>query len=125
MTKKRILVVDDEATITSRLKMNLEATGAYEVKEENRGNHALATAREFRPDLILLDLVMPDVTGEQVAADIQADPKLGQTPIVFLTAVVTKTEASERGHSAGGQTILAKPVDVDELIQCIQTQLKT
>ena len=125
MTKKRILVVDNEATITSRLKMNLEATGAYEVKEENRGNHALATAREFRPDLILLDLVMPNTTGEQVASDIQADPELGQTPIVFLTAAVTEDGASVRVHSALGRRILPKPVDISEVIHCIQTQLKT
>ena len=61
--KKRILLVDDEPSITRLLKLNLEQTGDYEVATENVSKAALATAEEFRPDLILLDVMMPDLDG--------------------------------------------------------------
>ena len=63
MSRKRILVIDDEASFTRNLKLNLEETGEYEVREENKGTEGLTAAREFRPDLILLDVIMPDMAG--------------------------------------------------------------
>src|SRR5258706_15639749 len=86
MLPKKILVVDDEVTITRLLKLNLEKTGAYVVREENRGAKAYAAAREFKPDLILLDVMMPDLDGGEVAAQLQADPLMKGIPIIFLTA---------------------------------------
>src|SRR5687768_9940814 len=91
MVKKKILVVDDEASITRLLKLNLEK-GAYVVRTENEGTKALAAAKDFKPDLILLDVMMPDIDGGDVAAIIQADPLLCAVPIVFLTAAVKKEE---------------------------------
>lgn len=121
--KKRILVVDDEPGLTRLIRLNLEATGDYEVREENRGVQALAAARAFRPDLILLDVMMPDKEGGDVAAEIQEDPALAQTPIVFLTAIVTRQEAGPAGSEIAGHTFLAKPVRREDLIQCIEAQL--
>ena len=68
MSRKRILVVDDETSITRLLKMNLELIGNFEVREENSGAHAIEAAREFKPDLILLDVMMTDMDGGEVAA---------------------------------------------------------
>ena len=65
--KKRILLVDDEPAFTRLMKLNLECNSAYEVKVENDGGKALAAARAYRPDLIFLDVIMPDVDGGQVA----------------------------------------------------------
>ena len=88
--KKRILVVDDEPEITFMVKLNLEQTGRYEVRTENLGRRAIEAAREFRPDLILLDVMMPDMLGSEIAEQLQADPKLRAIKFVFLTAMVTK-----------------------------------
>ena len=92
MTKKKILVVDDEASITRLLKLNLEKTGAYSVRTENEGIKTVEAAREFKPDLILLDVMMPDIDGGDVAAKLQADGLLNDVPLVFLTAAVKKEE---------------------------------
>lgn len=125
MAKKRILIIDDEPAVTRGLKLNLEATGAYEVREEHKGARALDAAREFRPVLILLDVMMPDKDGGQIAAEIKADENLRQTPIVFLTAAVLKDEVNTQSGVIGGQSFLAKPVNVEEVIQCIQRHLGT
>ncbi len=121
MTKKRILLVDDEPSFTRILKLYLEKTGAYEVREENYGRMALVTARQFEPDLILLDVAMPDMDGGEVAFKIRADEKLKNTPIVFLTATVAK---DEQGIIAG-HPFMAKPVTAQQVIECIQGYLGT
>ncbi|MCX6910246.1 MAG: response regulator [Verrucomicrobia bacterium] len=123
MEKKRILVVDDEVGFTRMVRLNLEQTGTYEVKEVNEGKAALATARTFRPDLILLDVVMPDMDGGDVAASIQQDPILKKVPVIFVTAVVRKREAGSAGMVSGGALFLAKPIGVVELIEAIESAL--
>ncbi len=123
MSKKKILVVDDESSLTRMLRRNLEATGKYEVKEENSGAQAYASAQKFQPDMILLDVMMPDIDGGAVAAQIQDDENLKHIPIVFLTAIVQKEEAEDTGSNIGGRTFLAKPVKLDDLITCIEDKL--
>ena len=120
MRKKRILLIDDEPSFTRMLKLNLEESGAYEVREENRGRFGLEAARQFKPDLILLDIVMPDMSGGEVACEIEADRTTKDTPIVFLTAAAKKKE--DEGIIAG-RTIIAKPVTVEEVIDCIERTL--
>jgi len=119
MAKKKILVVDDEKAITDTLKMNLEMAGEFEVRAENKGTNVLATAREFKPNLILLDVMMPDKDGGEVANDIKRDGVLKDTPIVFLTAALTKEEAALQNNKIGGHPFVAKPVGLEELINCI------
>jgi CheY-like chemotaxis protein len=123
MEKRRILVVDDEADFTSLLKLNLEKTGAYEVREEHCGEHALAAARAFKPDLILLDVMMPHIDGGQVAAQLKADRRLKDTPIVFLTAVVSKEEAKGQKGMIGGHRFITKPVTPEEVMASIEEYL--
>ena len=120
MSKKRILLIDDESGFTRMLKLNLEDTGAYEVRAENRGTEGLAAARQFKPDLILLDVVMPDMGGGEVAFQIADDLNLENTPIVFLTAAAKK---EDEGIIAG-RAIIAKPVTAEEVIDCIERNLK-
>jgi len=124
MPKKRILVVDDEPGFTRIVRLNLEKSGNYEVREVNDGKSALATAREFMPHLILLDVVMPDVDGGDVALLLQRDPKLKSIPVVFLTAVVRRQEAGKSGLQSGGAVFLAKPISSDNLIRCIEENLR-
>lgn len=123
MSQKKILIVDDEESLTRLIKLNLEAGGAYRVKTENRADHALSTAKEFKPDLVLLDVMMPEVDGGDIAAMLQADPEMKDIPIVFLTAAVNKHEVKERGGLVGGFPYLAKPVDLEEVIACLRKHL--
>ena len=119
MTKK-ILVVDDEAVLTKMVKMNLERTGKYEVRTENEGGKALQTAREFRPDLVFMDVMMPDMSGDEVIAQFKEDPDLASIPYVFMTAIVTKAETDSMGSNIGGNEFLAKPVKTEELLATIE-----
>jgi len=123
MPKKKILVVDDEPSFTRIVRMNLEKTGDYEVREANDGRSALALARDFMPHLILLDVVMPDIDGGDVAASLQRDPKLKHIPVIFLTAVVRRREAGATGMHSGGAVFLAKPIGTDSLIRCIEENI--
>ena len=124
MEKTRILIVDDEAVFTRMVKLNLEQTGLYEVREENRALRALPSAREFKPHLVLLDVIMPGMDGGELAASLQADFALRKTPIIFLTATVSPHEAKSGGFNSGGFLFLAKPVALKDLILCIETQVK-
>ncbi len=123
-SKKRILVVDDEPKITRLIRLNLEQTGEYEVREENRASHAVQAARDFSPHLILLDVLMPGLDGGQLASEFQATPQFREVPIVFLTAAVTRDEVNSHGGYVGGMPFLAKPVDIPELIDCLRGHLE-
>src|SRR5271169_1727663 len=116
MSKKKILIVDDEPGMTRMLKRNLEATFRYVVRTENSSAAAITAASEFLPDLILLDVMMPGMDGGDVAAKISEDSRLSKIPIVFLSAIVTKEEADPTGSNIGGRTFLAKPVKFEDLI---------
>jgi CheY-like chemotaxis protein len=122
--RKRILIVDDEATFARMVKLNLEKTGDYEVRVESLPTVALSAAREFKPDLILLDVIMPSMDGGDVANQIKRDRNLKETPIIFLTATVSKREAGEGGLNSGGELFLAKPVSVETLIHCINERIR-
>ena len=123
MNKKRILIVDDEKGFTSMLSLNLEATGDYDVLVENDSCRALSTALAFRPDLILLDIIMPKKEGPDVAIDIKSNSELNKTPIVFLTATITKAEVDAEGGTIGGNTFVAKPSSLGELIDSIERNI--
>ena len=120
--KRRILIVDNDRESTHLVKILLERTGRYLVFEENDATKAHQSARNFRPDVILLDIVMPETDGGEVAAQIQADPDLRRTPIIFLTALVTKAEA-KTGLRIQGHRFLAKPISIPELIKGIEENL--
>jgi two-component system OmpR family response regulator len=123
MTKKKILVVDDEEAMTRMLKRNLEATNRFDVRTENSSSAAVTAASEFLPDLILMDMMMPGMDGGEVAANLKQDKRLSHIPIVFLTAIVKKEETEPTGSKIGGLTFLAKPVKLDDLITCIENHL--
>jgi CheY-like chemotaxis protein len=118
--KKRILVVDDQPSDTRLLKLYLEQTGDYVVREENHAKAALSAGEEFQPHLILLDVMMPGMDGGDLAACFQASPKLKAVPIVFLTAIVTKGEVEAGGGRIGRFPFLAKPVVLSEVDACIK-----
>jgi two-component system, OmpR family, response regulator len=117
--KSRVLIIDDEAGFTRLLKLNLHHTGKFVTETVNDPTRALAVASEFEPDLILLDVMMPSMDGGEVASRLQAVPKLRATPIVFLTAAVKRSEINAHQGLIGGLPFLAKPVELQELLECI------
>lgn len=121
--KKRILFVDDLASDTRLVKLYLEGTNDYVVREENDSTVALSAAEEFQPHLILLDVSMPGIDGLKLADHFRASTTLNAVPIVFLTAIITKKEAEVGGWPVGKAPILAKPVVLAELKACIKRLL--
>ena len=120
--KPCILIVDNNHDFTRSTKLALEKTGSYFVAEENDATKAHETVQNLRPDLILLDVAMPETDGGEVAAQIQSDPTLHRTPIVFLTALVTKAE-TRSGLRIQGHSFLAKPISFSDLIAGIEENL--
>jgi two-component system cell cycle response regulator len=120
--KPRILIVDNNRDFTLSARLGLEGTGRYSVWEENHSARAHQTAQRVKPDLILLDIAMPETDGGEVAAQIQSDPMLHRLPIVFLTALVTKAEARS-GLQIDGHPFLAKPISIPELVAGIERNL--
>jgi CheY-like chemotaxis protein len=121
--KKKILVIDDEPDLTMLIKLNLELAGQYEVREQNSAVAAVQTAREFRPDLILLDVMMPDMDGGDVVAALSADADLKNIPVIFLTATVQREELNAPLAMIGGRPFMAKPVDMEALATGIENVL--
>lgn len=120
--KKKVLLVDDEKSFTNLLKLNLEQTGNYDVRVVNWGEDALPAAREFRPDIMLLDLIMPQMPGGNVAALFEADEALKDLPIVFLTAAVRRSRLEEMDGIISGRPCLAKPASMEEIVSMIEKQ---
>ena len=123
LRKKRILLIDDEVGFSQILKFNLEDAGDYEVYVENFASQGLEAIRRVQPDLVLLDVVMPDVEGPDIMFQLRNDDAVKYTPVVFLTATVTKEEVDSQGGSICGHPFIAKPADMNELIDCIEKNI--
>jgi len=121
--KKRILLIDDEAGFTRMLKLNLEQTGRFEVCAVNWPEEALRVGQEFKPDLVLLDVLMPRMVGGDVAAQFRADPVLKAARIIFFTAAVRKSIMEEHGGVVAGDPIIAKPASFEEVLAAIEKYL--
>ena len=122
--KKRILVLDDEMDFVNVMKMTLQMTGKYEVRTTVRSTTFLQVAQDYRPDLILLDCMMPGMDGGEIAAQIQADPVLKDTPFMFLTATADEPETRPSGCYDGEQTYLPKTMELDDLFKFIEAKLE-
>jgi CheY-like chemotaxis protein len=120
MKKKKVLLVDDEQSFTNLLKLNLEDTGNYEVRVENWPEDALQSARDFKPDIVFLDIIMPRLPGGNVAAQFSEDPELQHVPIIFLTAAVRKHQVEENDGIICDHPCLAKPASLEEIIAAIE-----
>ncbi len=125
MDKKRILIVDDEPGLARLLQANLESCGRYETLVEHRAESAVTAARAFRPHVVLLDMVMPCLSGREVADQLQADPGCADVVVVFLTAA--EHGASAAGHDGGpaGARWIAKPASLEVIIRCIEQSLSS
>jgi len=121
-SKRRILVVDDEEDVTDLVRYHLEAEG-FQVECINDPNLILGVARDFQPNLFILDVMMPGLNGMQICRMIRSDKKLMEVPIVFLTA---KSEEEDRitGLETGADDYICKPFNIKELVLRIKAVLK-
>lgn len=116
---KKILYAEDEADIREIAVLAIEAIGGFEVATCESGANVLALAREFHPQLILLDVMMPVMDGPTTLLALKQDPELNRIPVVFLTAKIMNDELS-RFKKIGAVDVIAKPFDPMALAAQIQ-----
>ena len=122
MAAPKILVVDDQPINVQLLKRKLEREG-MEVATSYSGHEALNLVAANKPDLILLDVMMPDMDGIEVCQRLQADPETKGIPVIFITARTSK-EGKIEGLGVGAVDYITKPIDLDETLARVQTQLR-
>jgi len=118
---RTILVVDDEPRIAEAVTMNLELEG-YQVSCASNGQEALRKATEELPDLIILDVMMPYMSGYEVCERIKAEPMLNGSYVIMLTAKGQEIDR-QRGEEVGADEYITKPFDPDYLIERAETIL--
>jgi two-component system alkaline phosphatase synthesis response regulator PhoP len=122
MSQAKILVVDDEADLVETIRFSLELEG-YNVLVASNGEEGLNLARQEKPDLILLDLMLPKLDGYKVCRLLKFDERYKHIPILMLTA---KTQEKDKilGKETGANEYITKPFDMDELMAKIKSYLK-
>ncbi len=123
---KKILLVDDDPDLVNAVRMILESKN-YNVAAAYGGNEGLEKAKIEKPDLIVLDVMMPDKDGYTVCKELKADPRLSQIPVILLTAVVSHISTTRYTQQMGMETeaddYIDKPVEPDVLVKRIETLL--
>ena len=117
-TAKKILAVDDENDVLLIIKTALVSEG-FEVKTASGGTDALAIAPEFQPDLVIVDMMMPEMTGFEVLKEIRAIPELKQIPVIMLTGVADKEKIRE-AINVGISYYIVKPFEFHDLISKVK-----
>jgi len=115
---KKILIIDDEQDVLMVLRKRLTNEG-YSVMTADNGNKGLSLAKSGHPDLIILDRMLGDMLGEEVAANLKKNPQTSNIPVIFLSCIFSKAEEAERNHLFGGDMMFAKPYDQEELVNAI------
>jgi len=111
--KRRVLIVDDERSILAVLRIKLKVSG-YDILTASNGEEAIDLVKSARPDLMLLDVIMPGMDGFEVLEKLRAFSEL---PVIVISA---RSENGEKALSLGANDFLAKPLDVDEMVRKIR-----
>jgi CheY-like chemotaxis protein len=122
--KIKILLIDDEDDFCFFVKLNLEKTGKYEVLTTTDGSSGLSMVSTECPDLVLLDIIMPEMNGGQIAGMLLDNPKTKSIPVLFVTAIASRSEVQSQEGVIGGRQFIAKPVSPEELAAKIDSVLK-
>ncbi len=122
MNKGKILVVDDENYILHILDFSLGAEG-YEVVTAEDGEEAVRKAKEQKPDLVVLDVMMPKMDGFEACRTIKKDPELGSTPVILLSAKARDVD-QKQGYEAGADDYITKPFSPGRLVDRVHGLLK-
>ncbi len=120
--RKKILVVDDEADVADLVAYNLKANG-LDVQTINDPMQSIGAARSMMPDLVILDVMMPEINGIQICRMLRADPKMKNVPVVFLTAKVEENDRVQ-GLETGADDYICKPFSTKELVLRVQNILR-
>ena len=121
-SKARVLIVDDNSRFAHSAQQFLEHTGNYFACAVNDPRRALEAARNFKPDLVVVDLIMPQADGLEVALQLEADWALHEVPIVFVTTLITREEARD-GRRISGHRVVPKPASGFDLLRLIEENL--
>jgi DNA-binding response OmpR family regulator len=116
--QRRILVVEDDAAILRQIEFNLQSHG-YAVETATTGIEAIKAMMARRPDLLITDVMMPEMDGHELAMSVRADPELKDVPIIMLTAR-TQDEDMMQGYQSGTDLYLTKPFNLDELVTFVR-----
>ncbi len=120
MQKKKILLIDDDKTFSLFAKSALESTGAFDVILALGGPKGITLAQREKPDVILLDRLMPQMSGKEVAENLALSPGTKGTPVIFLTSMISKEQVkSESIITIEGQDFIAKDIGVEGLVNCL------
>ena len=124
--KRKILLVDDEVEIIEMLAKALEEDGRFEYRVAANGFDAGMLVKEYRPDLIILDVMLPDINGKEVCVRVRQDTSLEEVRIICISGMVEEEKIAEL-KLAGADEFVRKPFDVDELINkmCKQLEMET
>ncbi|MCX5666854.1 MAG: response regulator [Candidatus Omnitrophica bacterium] len=117
--KKKVLVIDDEVDLLKIIKLNLEGTESYEVSTLSSARDIVSRVRIFKPDVILLDILMPGFDGIEACEILNKDPVGARIPIIILSALRGDVDRL-KAFKAGVLDYLAKPVKTEELISKIE-----
>lgn len=124
MKEITVLVVDDEAAFVQTMKLYIERTTEFKVATATSGKEALRLAGSVKPDIILLDIMMPDMSGAEVAEQLREGQRTANIPIIFITAVISKDEEKQKGGNIQGFPIIAKPVRGEYVVNRIKETLR-
>jgi two-component system, OmpR family, phosphate regulon response regulator PhoB len=113
----KVLVIDDEPEITDIVETFLTEAG-YTVTVENTPRNAVVRAREFRPEVVILDIMMPDMDGYQICQEMKQDPALANVPIIFLTGK-DRNDDMGRSFKVGGDMFIKKPFSCERLLEIV------
>ena len=114
----RILVVEDDHNILRQIEFNLQSHG-YAVTTAMTGVEALRLMMRERPDLLITDVMMPEMDGYELVASVRADPSLAEVPVIMLTARTEETDMVQ-GYTSGTDLYLTKPFNPTELLAFVQ-----
>jgi two-component system, OmpR family, phosphate regulon response regulator PhoB len=118
---RKLLIVDDEEGVRALVRMTLDSD-SYQIIEACEGRQALELAHEHHPDLVLLDVMLPDVSGIEVCRELKADPLMASTSVVMLTAKAQNADLGE-AEEAGADGYFTKPFSPIALMQKVETVL--
>ena len=123
--KRKILLVDDEPQIVEVINEALMADGRFEVRVASNGFDAGMMVKEYRPDLIVLDVMLPDINGKEVCHRVRADPSMEDVRIICISGMIEEDKVQEL-KLAGADDFLPKTFDVDHLIEkmCVQLEIE-
>ncbi|MDD3345895.1 MAG: response regulator [Candidatus Omnitrophica bacterium] len=119
MSKKKIMVVDDEIDFTRLLKTNLEESGKFEVMTLPNANDIITQVHTFRPDVILLDILMPGIKGIEVCEMLNQDVVGRSIPIIIISALVKEAD-KYKAYKVGVVDYMEKPIELDRLLMKIE-----